>query len=83
MRQRRMNVPGRGQFLAVFAAMLLLTLLPQQAAATHVDDTYMYQVMLNGSNSIRIQAPVYDMDGADCWVTDGNLKVTWTDNSGK
>lgn len=78
-----MNVPGWGHSLAVFAAMLLLALLPQRAAATHVDDTYKYQVMLNGSNTIRIQAPVYDMDGADCWVTDGNLKVTWTDNSGK
>ena len=62
--------------------MLLAWLLPQQAEATHVDDTWKYQVMLNGSNTIRIEAPVYDMDGADCWVTDGNLKVTWKDDNG-
>ena len=62
--------------------MLLTWLLPQTAAATHVDDTWKYQVMLNGSNTIRISAPVYDMDGADCWVDNGNLKVTWTDDSG-
>jgi len=77
-----MNAPGWGHSLAVFAAMLLLALLPQRAAATHVDDTWKYQVMLNGSNTIRISAPVYDMDGADCWVDNGNLKVTWTDDSG-
>ena len=57
-------------------------LLPQTTMATHVDDTWKYQVMLNGSNTIRISAPVYDMDGADCWVDNGNLKVTWTDDSG-
>lgn len=61
---------------------LLMLILPQQAAATHVDDTWKYQVILNGSNTIRISAPVYDMDGADCWVDNGNLKVTWTDESG-
>lgn len=61
---------------------LFAWLLPQTAAATHVDDTWKYQVMLNGSNTIRISAPVYDMDGADCWVDNGNLKVTWTDDSG-
>jgi len=56
-----MNAPGGGHSLAVFAAMLLLALLlPQRAAATYVDETYNYQVMLNGSNTIRIQVPVYD-----------------------
>ena len=63
--------------------MLLAWLLPEQAAATHVDDTWKYQVSLNGSNTISIQAPVYDQEGADCWVCDGNLKATWTDDSGK
>ncbi|MBQ9356771.1 MAG: hypothetical protein IJT98_05735, partial [Prevotella sp.] len=65
--------------------MLCLTawLLPQRVAATHVDDTWKYQVSLNGSNTISIQAPVYDQEGADCWVCDGNLKATWTDDSGK
>ena len=63
--------------------MLMAWLVPQTAAATHVDETYNYQVMLNGSNTIRIQVPVYDQEGYDCWVTDGNLNVTWTDDNGK
>ena len=54
---------------------LLAWLVPQGALATHVDDTWKYQVALNGANTIRIQVPVYDQDGADCWVSDGNLKV--------
>ncbi len=54
---------------------LLAWLVPQGAQATHVDDTWKYQVALNGANTVRIQVPVYDQEGADCWVSDGNLKV--------
>ena len=50
---------------------LLVWLMPATAAATHVDQTYNYMVMLHGSNTIRIQVPVYDQSGADCWVSDG------------
>jgi len=75
---KRQEPAQRWKLLAVLSAWLL----PQMAAATHVDDTWKYQVMLNGSNTIRISAPVYDMDGADCWVDNGNLKVTWTDSLG-
>ena len=57
--------------------MLFVWLLPGQAVATHVDQTYNYMVSLNGTNTVRIQVPVYDQDGADCWVCNGNLKVTW------
>ena len=65
--------------LALFA-----WLLPQQAAAGDwfVERTYQYQVMLNGANTIRIKAPVYDEDAADHWVSNANLNVTWTDDSG-
>lgn len=49
-------------------ATLLALWLPQRVTATHVDETYNYMVTLNGSNTIRIQVPVYDQDGADCWV---------------
>ncbi len=59
---------------------LFVLLLSERASATYVDDTYRYMVTLNGSNTIRIKAPVYDQDGADCWVTDGNLKVKWKDD---
>ena len=67
--------------------MLLLALfawlLPQEAAAERfVEKTYQYMVMLNGANTIRIKAPVYDEDEDDHWVCNGNLYVTWTDDNG-
>ncbi len=84
MRERRMNAPGGGHSLAVFAATLLLALLlPQRAAATYVDETYNYQVMLNGSNTIRIQVPVYDQENEDTYIDDGKLTAQWTDNNGQ
>jgi hypothetical protein len=55
--------------------MLVGMLVPQRAAATHVDDTWNYSVSLNGSNTVAIKVPVYDEDGADCWVADGKLKM--------
>ena len=65
--------------LAVFA-----WLLPQQAAADwYVQRKYQYQVMLNGTNTVRIKAPVYDEDEADHWVSNANLRITWTDDAGK
>jgi hypothetical protein len=39
-------------------------------------------VMLNGANTIRIKAPVYDEDQADHWVSNANLRVRWTDDNG-
>ena len=73
MRQKLEQLGG------VLLLVLLAWLLPQRASATYVDDTYRYQVMLSGANSVRISVPVYDQAGADCWVQDGNLKVTWKD----
>ena len=52
---------------------LVGTLRPYQASATYVDETYNYQVMLSGANTIKIKMPIYDQEGADCWVTHGNL----------
>ncbi len=58
-------------------------LLPQEAAAERfVEKTYQYMVMLNGANTVRIKAPVYDEDQDDHWVCNGNLYVTWTDDAG-
>ncbi len=70
--------------LAYASSMLALVawLLPHSVVATHVDGTWKYQVMLNGSNTIRISAPVYDQEGVDCWVYNGKLKVPWTDAVG-
>ena len=66
-------LPGR-PWLVLLA--LLAWLLPQRAAATYVDEKSNYSVMLGGSNVIYFYAPVYDMDGADCWIADGNLEVS-------
>ncbi len=58
--------------LALFA-----WLLPQTAAAdTYVDRKDNYSVSLGGTNIVYFEAAVYDQEGYDCWVTDGNLKVS-------
>ena len=63
--------------------LLFAWLLPQEAAADwYVQRKYQYQVMLNGTNTVRIKAPVYDEDEADHWVSNANLRVTWTDDAG-
>ena len=75
--------PTQRRSLWLPVAMCLLMWLPTtRAEATYVDDSYRYMVSLSGTNTIKIQAPVYDMEGADCWVTDGNLNVSWDDDSG-
>ena len=64
-------------------AVLFAWLLPQKAAAERfVEKKYQYMVMLNGANTIRIKAPVYDEDLDDHWVCNGNLYVSWTDAEG-
>ena len=64
--------------------LLFAWLLPQEAAADwYVQRKYQYQVMLNGTNTVRIKAPVYDEDEADHWVSNANLRVTWTDDAGE
>ena len=56
--------------------LMLAWLMPQQAAASYEDEPANYSVSLGGSNIVYIQAPVYDQNGADTWVYDGNLKVS-------
>ena len=81
MKQKTNVLQGRPWLVALL--MLLSWLLPQAAAADrYVERTYQYQVMLNGTNTIRIKAPVYDEKWDDHWVNDGKLKARWTDDSG-
>ena len=62
--------------------MLLLALfawlLPQNMAAApyYVEDPDNYSVELGGSNVIYFEAPVYDQDGLDMWIHNGNLTVS-------
>ena len=57
-------------------AVLFAWLLPQQAAATYVDEAENYVVELGGSSVIYFTAPVYDQSGLDTWIYDGNLLVS-------
>jgi len=80
LKERSSTVRLKSFWGQLLLSVMIIWLPAGRVAATHVDDTYKYQVMMSGQNTIRIQAPVYDQNGADCWVTDGNLKVTWTDD---
>ena len=70
--------------------MLLLALfawlVPQQAAAddgyeTYVDQSYLYNVYVSGTNTVTISVPVYDQEGADAWIVDGILYASWEGQS--
>ena len=67
--------------LMLLLAVLFAWLLPQTAGATYVDQTYNYQVALNGSNSISFSMPVYDQEDEDTWILDGLLKAKWKDDN--
>ncbi len=61
---------------------LFVWLVPQQACAdedfqTFVDQTILYNVFVSGSNTVTITVPCYDQEGADAYITDGNLYVSW------
>lgn len=55
---------------------IMSMLMPQMALATDVDDASNYKVTPMGIREISIACPIVDKDGADCWVVDGNLKVS-------
>ena len=83
MYKQKTNRRGRPQLLLL---MLLAWLLPQTAAAddsytTYVDMSYNYGVFLDGANTVKIHVPVYVQEGADCWIKDGKLKVSWEGQS--
>ena len=63
----------RKSLWTVLLALFFMAALPLKAEITFVDETYNYMVMLQGSNRISFNMPVYDMEGADCWVEDGRL----------
>ena len=80
MKQQRDILRGRPWLMLL---LLFAWLLPQEALADRsVDKTMNYQVMLSGSNSIRIKAPIYDEKWDDHWISNGNLNATWKDKNG-
>ena len=62
---------------SIFGWMMLFLLwaLPSSMKATHVDNTWNYTVMYSPPETIELKLALYDCDGADCWVTDGNVYV--------
>ena len=61
---------------------LFVWLLPQQAVAdSPLLQSYRYQVMLAGSNTVRISAPIYDEVSTDNWTNSGTLTIKWTDKN--
>ena len=66
----------RGRPWLLLAA-LFAWLHPQTAAAkAYLEDPDHYSVSLGGTNIVYFEAPVYDCNGGDQWITDGNLKVS-------
>ena len=63
-------------FLSVSVLLFILWLLPTAVHATYVDETYNYSIIYQAPNKIKMKLPIYDCDGADCWVYDGNVYVT-------
>ena len=66
--------------------LLFAWLLPQQAAADdgydrYTDLSFMYNVFVSGTNSVTITVPLYDMEGADAYIVDGNLYASWEGQS--
>ena len=61
---------------------LFVLLMPQQAAADDgydkfTDMSYNYNVYVSGTNTVTISVPLYDQEGADAWIKDGNLYASW------
>ena len=82
MKKAQQTTP-QSRRLAAWLLCLAAILLPQYASATYVDESYNYQVMLSGANTIKIQMPLYDQDGADCWIQDGYLNYTIVGGTGE
>ena len=80
--QALMTCGGSARWSAALLLALFAWLVPQRVAASYVEDTYRYTVMLSGANTITIKAPVYDEEGADNWIDNGYLKASWTDAGG-
>lgn len=64
------------RYLSAGLMLFVLWLLPTAMHATYVDETYNYSIIYNAPDKIKMKLALYDADGADCWVYDGNVYVT-------
>ena len=70
------------RLITAFMVALFAWLLPQNAVAdSPLLQPYRYQVMLNGSNTVRISAPIYDEVNTDNWTNNATLTIKWTDKN--
>ena len=78
---KNLSKTRRGRPWLLLAA-LFAWLLPQNAVAdSPLLQPYHYQVMLNGSNTVRISAPIYDEVSTDNWTNNATLTIKWTDKN--
>ena len=77
---------AQGKLWLLLLAALFAWLVPQQAAAddgyeTYVDQSYLYNVFVSGTNTVTITVPCYDQEGADGWIEDATLYASWEGQS--
>ena len=73
---------ANSRLITAFMVALFAWLLPQNAVAdSPLLQPYHYQVMLNGSNTVRISAPIYDEVRTDNWTNNATLTIKWTDKN--
>ena len=61
--------------LTMLLMMLVCGWSPEVASACELEQSYNYVVMLQGSNQLNIKLPLYDKDGSDCWLVEGNVYI--------
>ena len=68
--------PRTSYSMCAWLTLFILWLLPTAMQATYVDESYNYSIIYNAPDKIKMKLALYDADGADCWVYDGNVYVT-------
>ena len=64
------------QFRALMMSVIMLLFCwPNEASACAPEDTWRYTVMLEGSNQLRLNMPLYDKDDNDCWIVEGTVYI--------
>ena len=70
-----MKAKDRLLLLPMLLMMLVCGWSPEVASACELEQSYNYMVMLQGSDKMKIQLPLYDKDGIDCWLVEGNVYI--------